>query len=352
MKLATFSAQDIRAPRVAGLMALNGISYLADVTAAYAVYLSTVEGDPAAAEVAAARVPNDTLKLIQGGEHALAAARQGLRFAAEACAGVAERARWERVGILHRTDEIDFLPPIAKPGKIICIGMNYYSHVDEVSTKRSVERRSFPVAFAKFPSVLTGHGQPIVYPRHTACLDYEGELGVIIGKRCKDVRAEDYLDVVAGFTIFNDVSLRDTQMLEMKAGMILMGKNSDSSAPLGPYLVTKDEVVDPQNLRIAVSVNGEQRQNDTTANMIFSVGEIIAHFSRMTLEPGDIFATGTPSGVGFFRADAERYLLKAGDVVEIEIEPLGVLRNQVVSEDEHRRALQDVPERRLSMPRY
>ena len=218
------------------------------------------------------------------------------------------------------------------------VGSNYKSHVGEAGdaakdlpAARS-EKHTWPAAFSKFPSVVVGHGEPIVYPRHTKQLDYEAELCVVIGKRCKDVNEEDVDEVIAGYTIANDVSLRDIQFAEMRRGLILIGKNFDTSSPMGPYLVTKDEIPDPQNLQIKCWVSGELRQERLHGehDVLGSPARLL--FFRVTLEPGDIIATGTPAGVGIFRNPPEMALLKVGDRIDIEIQPIGRLTNSVVAE--------------------
>ena len=163
-------------------------------------------------------------------------------------------------------------------------------------------------------------------------MDYEAELALVIGKRCKYVDPADWRDVVAGYMIVNDISMRDVQLLEMSRGMIVGGKNADTSCPCGPFLVTADEIADPHALTIETRVNGDVRQHESTGAMLFKIPEIIAYWSRLTLEPGDIIVTGTPGGVGIFSDDPERDLLKPGQEVAISITGLGTLRNTVVAE--------------------
>jgi acylpyruvate hydrolase len=260
-------------------------------------------------------------------------------FAVDRLAEAATRAAWLSSGLAHDSHAVTFHPPIARPGKIIMVGGNYGKHNAEkrgssvaVPDALLEEHNEAPPAFAKFSSVQIGHRQPLVYPRHTQQFDYEAELGVVIGRRCKDVAADSYADVIAGYTIVNDVSMRDLQFPEMKRGSTMFGKNLDGAMPVGPYLVLKDEIPDPQSLRVRCLVNGEVRQSDSTANMVFGVAQLIAHFSRMTLEPGDIISTGTPSGVGIFWNPPEHGLLHVGDRIEIHIEGLGCLQNTVVAE--------------------
>ena len=337
MKLASFRSSAASPVRVGALVTIDAADYLADLTLAYADYLAAVEHEPFAHDLAAVRLPSATLSLLQGGERSLDAAARTVDYVRQATAGAAGLARFTAAGILHRTAAVRYLPPVPRPGKVISVGANYAAHVAEVTSAGVLPRPAYPVAFAKFPSVLVGHDEPIIHSRHTAQLDYEVELCLVIGRRCKDVPAERYRDVIAGYSIFNDISMRDIQFSEMKGGLLCMGKNLDTAGPIGPYLVTADEIPDPQNLQLSLRVNGELRQNENTRNMVFSLAEIIAYWSRLTLEPGDVITTGSPAGVAIFRDDPAPYLLKPGDLVEAEIERLGVLRNKVLSEQEYER---------------
>ena len=216
-------------------------------------------------------------------------------------------------------------PPVPDPEKIVCLGLNYREHAEE----SGLEEPPAPVLFAKFRNSLVGQGAPVVLPRASEKVDYEGELAVVIGRTCKEVSEDEALDYVAGYTVFNDVSARD---LQLQTSQWMAGKAVDTFAPCGPALVTADEVGDPQDLVLATRVNGETVQEASTSQMIFSVRQTIAFVSRvMTLEPGDIIATGTPSGVGQSRTPP--LFLKEGDVVEVEIEKLGTLRNPVAGAD-------------------
>jgi len=218
--------------------------------------------------------------------------------------------------------EAKLAPPIPDPQKIICIGMNYKDHCEE--QKKPLPEK--PIIFAKFPSALVGHNEPIVKPRLTDQLDYEAELAVVIGKKGKNIPEREALSHVAGYTIMNDVTARDIQFSD---GQWVRGKTFDTFAPAGPYLVTRDEVPDPQNLTIRLTVNGELRQSSTTANMIFPVAFLVSYISQVcTLLPGDIISTGTPGGVGVFRKPP--LFLKPGDTVSVEIEKLGTLTNPVI----------------------
>jgi acylpyruvate hydrolase len=223
---------------------------------------------------------------------------------------------------IYAIDELRFAPPIPDPQKIIGIGLNYQDHANEVGATPPTE----PIFFAKFANSLIGEKDDIVPPRDTQQIDYEAELAVVIGRRGRYIDEADALSHVAGAMVFNDVSARDLQMAnQLWSG----GKAIDTFGPCGPALVTIDEIDDLQNLRLQTRVNGETLQDGTTASMIFPVTRLISFLSRiMTLEPGDIIATGTPAGVGFSR-NPPRYL-QPGDLVEVEIDGLGMTRNQVV----------------------
>lgn len=207
------------------------------------------------------------------------------------------------------------------PGNVICVGLNYKDHAEE--SKIALPEQ--PVLFAKWTGAMIGPNDPIVLPLDTQEVDYEAELAVVIGRECSGVQAEHALDYVAGYTCLNDVSARDFQRGD---GQWVRAKSQDTFGPFGPYIVTKDDVPDPQILGINCSVNGRVLQNSNTSKMIFSVRELIAFISRgVTLRPGDVISTGTPHGVGF--AHKPPVFLKAGDQVVVEIESIGRLSNPV-----------------------
>ena len=213
---------------------------------------------------------------------------------------------------------------ISRPGKIVCVGLNYLDHAQE--TGQEVPRA--PLLFAKWPNTLIGHGDTIVLPREAGEVDYEAELGVVIGTTAKHVAEAQALDHVEGYICLNDVSARDLQFAD---GQWTRGKSPDTFCPVGPRLVARGEIDDPQQLAIRCILNGQTMQDSSTAQMIFSVAEIIAYVSRViTLEPGDLIATGTPAGVGVFRDP--KVLLKDGDEVSVEIDGLGTLTNPVEKE--------------------
>jgi 2-keto-4-pentenoate hydratase/2-oxohepta-3-ene-1,7-dioic acid hydratase in catechol pathway len=221
--------------------------------------------------------------------------------------------------------EVKLLAPITNPSKVVAIGLNYMDHCRE----QKVEPPKAPIVFAKFPSSIIGPGEAIRWnPALTRQVDYEAELAVVMGRTARNVAETEALDYVAGYTICHDVSARDLQLGD---GQWIRGKSLDTFCPLGPYLVTRDEIPDPHNLAIRCTVNDTVLQNSNTAEMIFRVPSLIAYISRaFTLLPGDIISTGTPDGVGLFRSP--KIFLKGGDVVTVEIEGLGQLTNPCLEE--------------------
>jgi len=220
-------------------------------------------------------------------------------------------------------DALKFGPAVPAPGKIICIGLNYRKHAEE--TKAEIPQ--FPILFSKFSNAVAAHGEDILIPPVTKQVDYEAELVIVMGKRAKRVAKEDALDYVLGYTCGNDLSARD---LQRRTSQWLLGKSCDGFSPLGPYLVTADEVEDPNSLEIACFVNGERKQGSNTGDMIFSCAELISYISQhMTLEPGDVIFTGTPEGVILGYPRESRVWLKDGDEVSVEIEKLGRLTNRL-----------------------
>ena len=218
--------------------------------------------------------------------------------------------------------DVTFAPLVPEPEKILCVGLNYASHVGEVG--RALP--TVPSLFARLTNTLVGHGGNIVRPRASLDFDYEGELAVVIGERCRHVPRASALSVVAGYTCFIDGSVRDFQRHSVTAG-----KNFPATGPLGPWMVTADTIPDPQRLELTTRLNGTVVQHDTTDHMIFDVATIIEYVSTITpLEPGDIIATGTPDGVGLGRKPP--LWMKAGDRLEVEISAIGTLGVHVVDE--------------------
>lgn len=221
--------------------------------------------------------------------------------------------------------EVCLRAPIPRPGKIVAIGLNYKDHLMESGGK---ELPKWPIIFAKFPNSISGPGAAIVIPSGDHQVDYEAELAVVIGRKGKRIRAEKAQDYIAGYMPLNDVSARTWQFADKQW---VRGKSCDTFCPIGPYLTTRDDVPDPHSLAICARVNGTTLQDSNTSKLIFGVPQLVEFISAsITLEPGDIIATGTPEGVGVFRTP--QIFLKPGDVVEIEIQGLGVLRNPVVAE--------------------
>jgi 2-keto-4-pentenoate hydratase/2-oxohepta-3-ene-1,7-dioic acid hydratase in catechol pathway len=213
--------------------------------------------------------------------------------------------------------------PIERPGKIVCVGLNYRDHAEE----QGVALPEAPLLFAKWQNTLIGPGEPIVIPPIVTKCDYEAELGVVIGATVRNASAENALEAVAGYICVNDVSARDLQFGD---GQWTRGKSPDTFCPVGPRLVPRDEVPDPQALSIRAILNGTPMQDSTTANMVFGVADVIAYITRtITLEPGDLIATGTPAGVGAFRDPP--VFMQPGDEITIEIEGLGSLTYPVVA---------------------
>jgi len=221
-------------------------------------------------------------------------------------------------------DAVTFLPPVY-PSKIVAIGRNYVDH----ATEGGSEPPTAPLIFNKLPNSLSAHNAPIVLHKISTQIDYEGELAVVIGRRATRVSESEALDYVFGYSLINDVSARDLQFGD---GQWVRGKSLDGFAPLGPFITTRDEIPDVQALNIEGRLNGEVMQSSNTSKMIFGVAYLVSYISQgITLEPGDVIATGTPDGVGIFRKPP--VLLKAGDVYEVTIEGLGTLRNPVVESE-------------------
>jgi 2-keto-4-pentenoate hydratase/2-oxohepta-3-ene-1,7-dioic acid hydratase in catechol pathway len=231
----------------------------------------------------------------------------------------------ERVKPDHALDDVEFLPPIADAAaKLLCIGINYVPHMQEMGR----ERPEYPVVFVRFADSIVGHGQPMLRPIASTQFDYEGELAVVIGKRARRVSRAAALDYVAGYSCFNDGSIRDFQR---HSGQFTPGKNFHASGSFGPWLVTADEQPDPRRLRLRTRLNGAVMQDESVGELCFDVPQLIEYCSSWSqLEPGDVIVTGTPGGVGAGRKPP--LWMKAGDSVEVDIAGIGVLRNPIVDE--------------------
>lgn len=230
-----------------------------------------------------------------------------------------------REGVELDESAISFLPPIPRPGKIICVGLNYLAHAQEAE----IQKPEFPVIFSRYPASLNGHNTPLVRPRISEQLDFEGELAVIIGTPGRHIPADRALEHVAGYSVLNEGTIRDFQF---KSPQWLLGKSVDRTGGFGPEFVTADSVVPgAKGLRITTTLNGMTMQDASTADMIFDIPTLISIVSgSMRLEPGDVIATGTPGGVGAARTP--KLWLKPGDVCEVSVESIGTLRNPVIDE--------------------
>jgi 2-keto-4-pentenoate hydratase/2-oxohepta-3-ene-1,7-dioic acid hydratase in catechol pathway len=281
---------------------------LVTFTHAGATRLGVVAGEEVVdLAVAAPDLPREMRALLEAGRPALSAAAE------------AGGARGHRVAL----SEVRLEAPV-RPSKCLAIGFNYAEHIEETGRKRP----DFPTFFNKQVSCISGPHDPIHLPRVSGALDYEGELALVIGRRCRHVPRQRAAEVIAGFSVMNDVSVRDWQV---KAPTMTLGKSFDTHGPLGPWIVTPDEVGDPHSLDLETRVNGEIRQSSNTKHLIFDCYQLIEVLTTvMTLEPGDVISTGTPAGVGIARKPPR--MLVEGDVVAIEIERVGRIENRVIAE--------------------
>jgi 2-keto-4-pentenoate hydratase/2-oxohepta-3-ene-1,7-dioic acid hydratase in catechol pathway len=256
-------------------------------------------------------LPEDMLSFLEAGEDALKAARKLFETT------------HKRIAV----NDIKILAPISRPPKIIAIGLNYADHLEEIKASgREMEAPKVPMIFNKQSLSVVGPYDNIHDPKVSEMLDYEGELTFVIGKKCRHVPKEKANEVIAGYTIANDVSVRDWQL---RVPTFTIGKSFDTHCPFGPAIVTPDEISDPHNLDLLTEVNGEERQKSNTKNLIFNCFDLVEHLSTaFTLEPGDLVLTGTPSGVG----GVEGKFLKEGDIIKISISELGHIKNKVINE--------------------
>ena len=257
-----------------------------------------------------AAIPADMIGFLEAGADARAAADA-------AASGGAPR---------FALAEVELHSPVPRPGKILAVGLNYGDHIAETG----LDTPEIPMIFNKQSTSAHGPAQPFHRPKVSDKLDYEGELAIVIGRRCRHVPKDRAADVIAGYTVCNDVSVRDWQM---RSATFTMGKSFDTHCPLGPWIVTSDEVGDPHALDLKTWVNGELRQSSNTKHLVFDCYDLVEHLSTaFTLEPGDVIPTGTPGGIG--AAMKPRQYLKAGDVVRVEIEGIGAIENAVIEEPE------------------
>ncbi|MFP3412843.1 fumarylacetoacetate hydrolase family protein [Bacillus sp. SIMBA_074] len=305
MKLVTFTRNG--ETRIAALENGN----LIDLHAAFKAKL-TSEGNLRAAQIAEAYIPKDMNGFLQGGTASMNLAKDAITYALM---------KKHEDKLVFEEGEVKIEAPVPAPGKIICVGHNYREHILEM--KR--ELPAFPVIFAKFANTVIGPEDDIPFYPISEQLDYEAEFAFVIGKRARNISEGDALQYVAGYTIANDITYRDIQRRTIQW---LQGKTVEGSAPMGPWLITSDELTNPSGLDIVLTVNGEKRQQSNTANLVFSVQYLVSFLSGlMTLEPGDVILTGTPGGVGVARNP--QVFLKDGDIVRIEVDGVGVLENKV-----------------------
>jgi 2-keto-4-pentenoate hydratase/2-oxohepta-3-ene-1,7-dioic acid hydratase in catechol pathway len=278
--------------------------------------------------LAEALVPSDVRLLFEGGDASLNAAREALQFAT----GTGDALRGPSgEPVMFRRDEIKLKAPII-PRKFFHTAGNFREHHEE-ATKAGFSHPVLPwIVFFQNIDAIIGPDEPVVYPSHlTQELDYELELAVVTKKAGKHFTAEQAKDYIGGYVIFNDITARDIQRTEMKSGVFSFCKGIDTFCPLGPWIVTADEIKDPHNLAMELRVNGEARQTSHSSKMSVKIPEILAHYSAMGYSAGDVISTGTVSGVAAFSGDPKAWYLKPGDVMECEIEQIGVLRNPVIA---------------------
>jgi len=324
MKLVTFS-WGAREPRI-GAVAANGS--IVDLNTAYALYLRNVEQEGAFYALADARLPADMRRLFENGDRGLDAARAALEY------GLKEGPEVKGPNgepVFFSGEAVRIKAPII-PKKFFHTAGNFREHHTEAQ-KAGFSHPVLPwIVFFQNVDAIIGPDEEIVYPEHlTEELDYELELAVVLKKGGKHFSAERASEYIGGYVIFNDITARDIQRTEMKSGVFSFCKGIDTFCPLGPHIVTADEIPNANNLAMELRVNGKTRQQSHSSKMSVTVPEIIAHYSPMGYSAGDVLSTGTVSGVAAFSGDPKSLYLKPGDVVECEIEKIGVLRNPVVS---------------------
>jgi acylpyruvate hydrolase len=303
---------------------LVGGELVADLRAGYGLYLVDEVGNRKGAELAKLYIPSYIAEFLSVGEPAWLALGDAYSYLAELAGSAPDAIGLGGEPLFIPLSDCRLYAPV-RPLKLIAIGRNYPGY----TRNPGKERGSVPAAFMKALSAITGPGRDIVKPRGCGELDYETELAVVIGKKCKHVSEDEAYSVVAGYTILNDVTARDVGRREREGGHLFLAKTFDTFAPMGPWMVTREAIPDPMHLRILTRVNGEVRQDGNTNQMLYPIAKLISYMSQLTLMPGDIIATGSPGGGGLANPD---WLLRPGDVIECEIEGIGVLRNAVVDE--------------------
>jgi acylpyruvate hydrolase len=318
LKLVTYTAGN--EPR---LGALSRDGKIIDLNRGYYAF-TRATGRPVSARLCDATVPPEMVAFLENGDAAMEAGRAVVRFAEERGNSAAALVGPWDAPVVYDESAVKLRAPILRPPKIIGIGLNYRDHAEEQGAK--IPR--VPLIFAKFATSIIGPGDAIVYPKITEQLDYEAELAFVIGKGGKSIPVERAYEHIAGYCVFNDVTARDVQLSDRQW---VRGKTPDTLAPIGPWLVTRDEVPDPGNLKIQLWLNDQLLQDSRTDQLIFDIPYLVNFLSEaFTLEPGDVVATGTPGGVGFVRKPA--VFMNPGDRVRVEIERLGVLENSIVAQ--------------------
>jgi 2-keto-4-pentenoate hydratase/2-oxohepta-3-ene-1,7-dioic acid hydratase in catechol pathway len=326
MRLITFE-DSVRRSRIG---AVTGDERVIDLNSACALYLRDVENESAFSRLADALVPPNMLALFEGGDTSLEAARKAFDYAQQN--GEARGPQGE--AIAYSLGEVTLKAPII-PKKFFHTAGNFREHHEE-ATKAGFSHPVMPwIVFFQNVDAIIGHEEPVIYPEHlTQELDYELELAVVLKKAGKHFTAEEASRHVGGYVIFNDITARDIQRREMKSGVFSFCKGIDTFCPLGPWIVTADEIPDAHNLAMELRVNGESRQRSHSSKMSVKIPEILSHYSPMGYSAGDVISTGTVSGVAAFSGDPKAWYLKPGDVMECEIEKIGILRNPVISWEE------------------
>jgi 2-keto-4-pentenoate hydratase/2-oxohepta-3-ene-1,7-dioic acid hydratase in catechol pathway len=298
-----------------------------DLNLACAVYLRDAEHEVEFHRLAKQRIPANMRAFFEAGQQSMAAASEALDYVVRS--GIEQGPGGEK--LLYELEDVKLRAPI-QPRKFFHTAGNFREHHEEAQ-KAGFSHPVLPwIVFFQNVDAIIGPDEPIVYPSHlTEELDYELELAVVVKKSGKHFSAEEAADYIGGYVIFNDITARDIQRQEMKSGVFSFCKGIDTFCPLGPWIVTSDEIPDPQRLEMELRVNGESRQRSHTSKMSVTIPEILAHYSAMGYSAGDVVSTGTVSGVAAFSDDPKAWFLKPGDVVECEIEKIGVLRNPVIS---------------------
>ena len=328
MKLVTFE----NAARQTRIGALAGGDRVVDLHTACALYLRDVEGQAIFYRMADALVPPDMRALFRGGDTSLEAAHKGLGHVVRlGGAGVTGVTGPRGEAVAYALPDVQLKAPII-PKKFFHTAGNFREHHEE-ATKAGFSHPVMPwIVFFQNTDAIIGPDEPVIYPEHlTHELDYELELAVVLKKAGKHFTADEAPSYIGGYVIFNDITARDIQRQEMKSGVFSFCKGIDTFCPLGPWIVTADEIPDAHNLAMELRVNGESRQRSHSSKMSVKIPEILAHYSPMGYSAGDVVSTGTVSGVAAFSGDPKAWYLKPGDVMECEIEKIGVLRNPVIS---------------------